>query len=339
MKRILKYYLLLLTLVSMQALKAQDPHFSQYFASPLTLNPANTGFFDGEHRVASNIRQQSIGAGAIFRTATVSYDTKLLTGKLDEYDQWGVGVLVLNDQSSAGALRNNILSVSTSYRKTLDEDGLHSLGIGFQGSYADKYLDMTRLSFASQFTNGGFDIQLPSGEGAAFQRSKYWDAQVGFLYAYRDELLNVYAGASLYHISQPRQGFLDNEPTNRLPRRTSIQAGMAQMHNDNQWMLSGLYMNQGGVNEMVVGGAYGLNWGVEGEDKYLYAGAWYRMSGDVYPYIGLQWGSFQGGLSYDIALPSSGMAGQQRMQSLELSLIYSFRKDPAASFRLPCSKF
>ncbi len=27
--------------------KAQDPHFSQFFASPLTLNPAFTGKFNG----------------------------------------------------------------------------------------------------------------------------------------------------------------------------------------------------------------------------------------------------------------------------------------------------
>lgn len=29
------------------SLFAQDPHFSQYFASPLTLNPAYTGKFNG----------------------------------------------------------------------------------------------------------------------------------------------------------------------------------------------------------------------------------------------------------------------------------------------------
>ena len=37
-------------------IKAQDPHFSQFFASPLTLNPAFTGKFDGLFRVAGNYR-------------------------------------------------------------------------------------------------------------------------------------------------------------------------------------------------------------------------------------------------------------------------------------------
>ncbi|MES1226414.1 MAG: type IX secretion system membrane protein PorP/SprF, partial [Bacteroidota bacterium] len=37
---------------------AQDPNFSQFFASPLTLNPALTGKFDGVYRVAGNYRNQ-----------------------------------------------------------------------------------------------------------------------------------------------------------------------------------------------------------------------------------------------------------------------------------------
>ena len=37
---------------------AQDPNFSQFFASPLTLNPALTGKFDGVYRIAGNYRNQ-----------------------------------------------------------------------------------------------------------------------------------------------------------------------------------------------------------------------------------------------------------------------------------------
>ena len=37
---------------------AQDPHFTQYFTSPLTLNPALTGLVQGDLRFAANYRQQ-----------------------------------------------------------------------------------------------------------------------------------------------------------------------------------------------------------------------------------------------------------------------------------------
>ena len=39
-------------------IRAQDPAFSQFFASPLTLNPALTGKFSGVVRVAGNYRDQ-----------------------------------------------------------------------------------------------------------------------------------------------------------------------------------------------------------------------------------------------------------------------------------------
>ena len=48
----------LCTVFLLVSVKAQDPHFSQFFASPLTLNPAFTGKFDGSWRLAANHRDQ-----------------------------------------------------------------------------------------------------------------------------------------------------------------------------------------------------------------------------------------------------------------------------------------
>ena len=39
--------------------KAQvDPHFSQYYIQPMTMNPAFTGAFDGDYRVSGIWRSQ-----------------------------------------------------------------------------------------------------------------------------------------------------------------------------------------------------------------------------------------------------------------------------------------
>ena len=45
-------------IVAVSAVKAQDIHHTQYFASPLTLNPALTGLVRGDVRVAANYRSQ-----------------------------------------------------------------------------------------------------------------------------------------------------------------------------------------------------------------------------------------------------------------------------------------
>jgi len=39
-------------------LSAQDPHFSQYYFTPLEVNPALTGIFEGKYRASMSYRDQ-----------------------------------------------------------------------------------------------------------------------------------------------------------------------------------------------------------------------------------------------------------------------------------------
>ncbi|MEY4885315.1 MAG: hypothetical protein RL151_624, partial [Bacteroidota bacterium] len=121
-----------------QELRAQDPHFSQFFTSPLTLNPALTGLFDGDFRVAGNFRNQWPTINNAFKTGTASIDFSLLKDNIPENDRWSIGLLALNDRSVNRILNNNHYSVSTAYHKGLDENGYHQLTIGFQGTYTSK---------------------------------------------------------------------------------------------------------------------------------------------------------------------------------------------------------
>src|SRR6187431_730294 len=126
MKKIL--FLLLFT-GSFILLRAQDPHFSQFYASPLTLNPALTGRFDGTFRLAANYRNQWPTIYNAFTTATASLDFPILANTIPEFDTWGVGIIGLSDQSGNKILRNNYVGISTAYSKGLDEDGFHQLAI------------------------------------------------------------------------------------------------------------------------------------------------------------------------------------------------------------------
>jgi hypothetical protein len=57
---------------------AQDPNFSQFFASPLTLNPALTGKFDGVYRFAANYRNQWPTISNAYTTMTASIDMGIM---------------------------------------------------------------------------------------------------------------------------------------------------------------------------------------------------------------------------------------------------------------------
>src|SRR3954464_2337653 len=92
--------------------RAQDPNFSQFFASPLTLNPALTGKFDGVYRVAGNYRNQWPTINNAFTTYTASFDAGILKNRIPEYDQFGIGLLGFADDAGNGVLKNNAMGLS-----------------------------------------------------------------------------------------------------------------------------------------------------------------------------------------------------------------------------------
>src|ERR1700740_2835807 len=102
MKRIVFFCLLVLGL--RENGMCQDPAFSQFFASPLTLNPALTGKFNGVVRVAGNYRNQWPAINNAFITSTISVDGGILKNRLPETDVWGVGLMAMTDKTANGIL-------------------------------------------------------------------------------------------------------------------------------------------------------------------------------------------------------------------------------------------
>ena len=109
-----KIFLSLLLASIIFSVKAQDPAFSQFFASPLTLNPALTGKFNGDVRVAGNYRDQWPIDNA-FITSTASVDMPILKNRLPENNTLGIGIMGMTDRTADGILTSNYFSFSTAY--------------------------------------------------------------------------------------------------------------------------------------------------------------------------------------------------------------------------------
>src|ERR1700739_4797102 len=79
---------------------AQDIHFTQYFTSPLTLNPAMTGLVPEDLRFAANYRTQwsSVSTNP-YATGTVSLDIATFKNKLPEGDAIGIGLVMEYDKA------------------------------------------------------------------------------------------------------------------------------------------------------------------------------------------------------------------------------------------------
>src|SRR5689334_14215292 len=99
-----KLMLLILSLPLLTKVAAQDPNFSQFFVSPLTLNPAMTGKFVGDFRIAGNYRDQWPAISKAYVTTTASFDMPILRSKISDLDTWGVGVMAMADKTANGVL-------------------------------------------------------------------------------------------------------------------------------------------------------------------------------------------------------------------------------------------
>jgi type IX secretion system PorP/SprF family membrane protein len=299
------------------SIQGQDPHFSQYFSSPLTLNPSMAGYFKGDYRFSTNFRQQWASVGTPYTTGTFSYDTKLLQQRVAKNDIFSLGLLGLFDQSLAGGYKSVNASASLAYHKGLDAEGVNSIAAGFQFTYASRSINVSALDFATQFTGSGFNNNLPSFESIGNTGRNYIDINTGVLYTHKAENMEVYLGASLYHIGTPNTSFLKNEKFD-LPMRYTVHGGSRFVVGQagHELFIGGLYMEQAGASEKTVGIAYGI--GVNDETK-VYAGSWYRIGDAIIPYVGLSYGKLQFGVTYDIN-NSTLKDYSTKARSLELSL-------------------
>ena len=332
-----KLIILACTLLLATLVKAQDPHFSQFFASPLTLNPAFTGKFDGQFRLAANHRDQWPSIPKAYVTTSASIDFSILKDKVPQGDVFGIGFSGLSDQSADAALKLNYGSISMSYHKALDEDGYNTIGAGFQGTYSSAILDMTKLTFEDQLTQNGFTGQtaevLNNGKN-----QNYFDVNAGVLYSgSTDGYNNYYAGVSIYHINKPSLSFIDK--TWNLSSRITVHGGGSFPVSDNLSVsTSAIFQIQNKATETVLGGALSAN--VNGDlnnPTSVYIGSWVRLGDAIIPYVGIEINGLRIGASYDINTSSLKAATASRGGS-EFSLIY-IKKQSTGGKGIPCPKF
>jgi Bacteroidetes-specific putative membrane protein len=319
------------------AVGAQDPHFSQFFSSPLTLNPALTGKFDGTLRVAGNYRNQWPTFNNVYTTSTLSLDFSILNKIIPENDTWGVGFMALTDKAGGDILKTTFVGISTAYHKALNEDGFSQIGLGFQAMYGQKRLDYTKLYYEDMLTPFGFTGVTQETYNNKDLDVNYFDVNAGLIYTVStSDKNNFYLGASMYHINRPKESFKGGNWN--ISARTTISAGGYFPVSESLTLhTSGIFQTQGKATETTFGGALSssLN-NDENNPTNVYAGLWMRVKDAIIPYLGLEFGGMRIGATYDINV-SSLKGGSQSRGGMEISLIYI--KKPVDGKNVPCPKF
>ena len=331
----LKIFIYVFVLTAIQS-KAQDPSFSQFFSSPLNINPTLTANINADWRAIANFRDQWISPASPYATGTISYDAKMFQKKFpgtEEGNIFGLGGMLMYDKAMSGVVKSTYASLNMSYRvKLIDGETKHRLGAGFGAIYGHRRIDFGGIDFEEQFTGYGFNTNLPTGESSLSSMKPYFSVSTGLLYSITSANSNFDIGASAFHVNKPKQTFLKDE-NQYLPMRKVIHANFETFLSQSVVLsTNAIYQSQETANYFSVGGALGY-YLPQNEDFLLNAGVWYWSKNAIIPYIGIAYKDYQFGLSYDVTISKLNQA-TEKPKTWELSLIVRGRNKP--SYVIPC---
>ncbi len=212
MKKILILLCSVFVLSGLGRIEAQDIHFSQFYMSPLNLNPALTGVMNCKIRMVANYRNQwaSILRSNAFNTIGASYDQKFATGRNDYF---GIGGRLFTDVVGQSVFATTSAGLSGSYSRKMGGDRIrsHYLVLGAEAAIAQRSLNFASLQFGTQHDGaGGFDPTADSGENFGRDQFLFADLNVGLLwFSILDRSNSWYAGVAYSHINRPNMSFAD----------------------------------------------------------------------------------------------------------------------------------
>jgi len=327
MTKHLKFILGIMLSITLGSSFSQDVHFSQFYQTPLLVNPAFTGSFNGNIRGIVNYRNQWATIGNPYTTYAFSFDMGLMKEKM-ENKYLGAGLFVYKDM--AGDSKLSTTQVNFSLSSIISINDAQDISAGIQGGFAQKSIDASQMQWGSQFDGNNFNSLL-SGEPSAYENYAFGDFSGGLTWRYgktgtnmsSNDHLSANAGIAVYHINAPKQEFdIEN-----LHREFVIHGGAyIGIKNTSLSILPYVLMlSQGPLGEVNVGGL--IRYSIREESKYtgflketaVFLGSYVRIGDAVIPTVMFEMANYAIGLSYDINTSSLSEASNGN-GGLEISL-------------------
>ncbi|MBN2636758.1 MAG: type IX secretion system membrane protein PorP/SprF [Prolixibacteraceae bacterium] len=286
-------HVILVAILLPQILFAQDLEFSQFFANPLSLNPAFSGTTELP-RVVLNYRNQWPQKGATYITYSASYD------QISKKQNTGFGFQALHDRELNNVINSSSAMFSYSYHIKFDEKKF--MNLGFQAGLVLKQFNTSNLIFPSE-------IDQLSGETTNLIANDYYnekklfpDFAVGALGQQND----FFWGASVHHLTRPDESIIEGDQKGKLPMKVTLHIG-ARSRKLHHGLLSREYTISPNVLYQQQGSFKQLNLGIYMIEKSFQFGGWYRNNIDIRPdaiifLAGFAREKFQFGYSFDLTL-------------------------------------
>lgn len=291
-----------------QKVSAQDPSFTQYYANPLYLNPALAGT-NKCPRIVLNFRNQWPALSGNFVTTAASYDQYV------DAINGGLGFYVMNDNAGRGTLNSFNINGIYSYQLTLSKT--FSMVVGFQGTYFQRSLDWSRLTFGDQIDpRRGFIYETQDKQrGGVVDNVDFSAGTVIFSE-------NFFAGIAVHHLFEPNESLIVAETP--LERKYTFHAGAnIPVHKDvrgeSETTISPNFLYQRQMDFVQ------YNLGVYVKRGPLIGGVWYRFNDSFIALLGVETDRFKVGYSYDL---TTSALSTKTAGSHEISFAFNFNCRP-----------
>ncbi|NOT38422.1 MAG: PorP/SprF family type IX secretion system membrane protein [Saprospiraceae bacterium] len=331
------------------SLFAQDIHFSQFYMSPLNLNPALTGVMNCKMRFIANYRNQwaPILKTNAFNTFNASFDQKI---PVSRYDYFGFGGTIWGDKAGSLDFKTVSFKLSGSYAKRMSgsRTSANYLVFGLDGSLNTRSINFHNAIWGSQITSNGPDVINRPPDPTAYDPSfLFADVSVGLLwFSVLDKKNNFYFGGAYSHLNEPLQNHAKNIGGNNFtaaplfPKLTAHAGGTFQMGYKNS-LVPGIVTFKQGPHWQVNGGA-SVRFNLvqtKSDEQSFQLGLWTRLANSEKTINGtdvkkgilmdaiilstrFDYNKMGFGLSYDINTSSLRNASPAN-NSFELSFIYN----------------
>ncbi len=312
---------------------AQDIHFSQFYAAPLQINPAKTGFITGDYRLAGSYRNQWSSITIPYVTAIGSAELSFVSGKKKK-DIIGTGLMIFNDKAGDSRFSTTYIGLPVAINLSIDKYNSQYLGFGVMGGYCISNINYDQLRWDQQYEGGIFNEEFPIGI------NDYYDLSAGIEYnRLIDKSNNFTSGVAVYHLFKPNQTF-NNDPSSRVFRKLIFNAG-ANLGMGNKFTAYPkiMFEKQGPYQEIVVGylQRYSLNYNYL-NDYGIYLGAMMRWN-DAFIFITkLDLNKFSMGISYDVNFSRLAVVSHSR-GGPEISVMYTNHIPGMHKKKIFCPRF
>ncbi len=345
MKLLQHLFFISLLVASTGVLRGQDIHWTQFTMSPMTLNPALTGDFEGTARIGGLYRDQynfvkgKTPGGNGFRTPSFFVDVPIIMVRKNDWLSGGMALYA--DKAGTGGLTNTGFLASASYHLALDKKGTRFFVGGIQfGSVSREFKNKTDLSFEDNILNGqlgptSIDFsKLPADDNG----QSYSVTNFGLMYrAAVDKNTNMNIGAAVSYITQPNGTITSGGGATgaggefKRPLKLTVHGQMDRKLNDKLTIYPAfIFQNSAKVNEIAVQAMGGYALKFKEKDLQAKAGLGYRVGDAVQVLLGANFDDWNVGLAYD--LTTSGLTSTNNLRGgfeLAVNKIIRIYKEPA----------